>query len=53
MWKPRPLGMFGIMMDGLFWQPAIFDYSEWAGEEYEKKRGAMLEYTEDDRLHGY
>ena len=30
------------------WEPPIFDYSQWIGEEYENKRTAMLKYLNDD-----
>lgn len=30
------------------WEPPILDYSEWIGEKYEKKREAMLKWTNGD-----
>lgn len=30
------------------WEPPIFDYSAWIGEEYEKQREAVLKYYKGD-----
>ena len=48
-WKPHALPESLNMDDKHVWEPPVFAYNHLIGEEYEKKREAVLIYTKDDR----
>lgn len=48
-WHPHPLPE-GLTLDGRHvWEPPILRYTHLIGEEYEKKREAVLKHTKNDR----
>lgn len=48
-WKPQPLPS-GLTIDQRqVWEPPIFNYTEFIDDVYDKKRKAVLEYTNGDR----